>query len=62
MSGIIMSLAEVKQRIYDSGFQIIVEDRLGDNHGTQIVTDLEHVVNVYDTETVVVQGKYPRNR
>jgi hypothetical protein len=53
-----MSLAEVKRRIKKARFKIIVEERLRDDHGTQIVTNYGHVVNVYDTKTVVIQGKH----
>jgi hypothetical protein len=58
MKRIIVSLAEVKRRIQKSGFQIIVQDRLRDNHGTQIITNHGHVVKVYDTGTVLIQGKH----
>jgi hypothetical protein len=53
-----MSLAEVKRRVKKAGFKITIERRLPDNDGTQIVTDRKHVVNVYDTKTVLIQGEH----
>ena len=51
-----MTLSMVRKRIENSGLEIFVERRLPDNAGTQIVTTFSHIVNVYDTGSVVVHG------
>ena len=56
MKRIIRSLAEVKRRVKKAGFKIISEEPLRDGYGIQIITDHGHVINVYYTNSVVVQG------
>lgn len=59
MIALIMSLTEVRRRIDNSDFEIIVEARLPNNLGTKIVTAQGHVVVVYDLGKAVIQGKNP---
>ncbi len=51
-----MTLPMVRKRIENAGLDIFIERRLPDNMGTQIVTIKNHVINVYDSGSVVVQG------
>jgi hypothetical protein len=51
-----MTLSMVRKRIENAGFEIFAERRLPDNTGMQIVTTLSHVVNVYDSGSVLIQG------
>jgi hypothetical protein len=55
-----MSLAEVRQCIDNSDFEIVTEERLPNNLGTKIVTVQGHIVVVYDSGAVVPQGKNPK--
>jgi hypothetical protein len=57
MKGISMSLNKIRQRLYSSEFEIIIEDRLPNDLGTKIVTAQGHVVVVYDSGVAVIQGK-----
>ena len=54
-----MRLDDVRQRINNSVFDIIIEERLPNNLGTKIVTAQGHVVVVYDSNVAVIQGKKP---
>jgi ribonuclease HIII len=57
MKTIVMTLAEVRQRLNESEFEIIIDKRLPNNLGTHIVTIQGHVIDVYDSDKVVIQGK-----
>jgi hypothetical protein len=52
-----MSLSMVRRQIKRSGIEIFKEERLPNDTGTQIVTILGHVVNVYDNGSVYPDGQ-----
>jgi hypothetical protein len=54
-----MSLPMVRQRIKSSGMETFKEERLPNDKGTQIITIVGHVVNVYDNGSVYPDGKNP---
>ena len=60
MGAIPMTLDEVRRRLNNSEFDIIIEERLPNNLGTKIVTAQGHVVVAYDSGKTVIQGKNPK--
>jgi hypothetical protein len=54
-----MSLSMVRSQIRRSGIAIFKEERLPDDTGTQLVTILGHVVNVYGNGSVYPSGQNP---
>jgi hypothetical protein len=53
-----MHLSEVIIRLHEEGLTISIERRVPTNLGYQIVTHCGHVINVYDSRTVDIQGKH----
>ena len=58
MARLIMRLSEVIIRLHEEGLTISIEWRLPTNLGYQIITHRGHVINVYDSRTVDIQGKH----
>jgi hypothetical protein len=58
MARLIMRLSKVILRLHEEGLTISIERRLPTNLGYQIVTQRGHVINVYDSQTIDIQGKH----
>lgn len=52
-----MHIEDAKRLLYEAGIGIISEDRLPNDTGTQLRCQGDSVVNLYDSGSVVVQGK-----
>jgi predicted nucleotide-binding protein len=52
-----MTVEEIKAALTEAGYQVVKEDRLTNNTGTQLRLENGAVVNVFDKGTVNCQGK-----